>query len=66
MNNQMNTSFSGIEDNGGGRILSREGYRDSLFEKLTFELRSKGLNFLRRGHSEVRGTAVGKSGLSEG
>ena len=54
-----------MEDNGGGRILPREDYRDSRSEELTFELRSKGPNFLRRGHSEGRDTALGKSGMSD-
>ena len=54
VNNQINISFLVIEENGGGRIRPKKSYRDSLSEELTFELRSKGPNFLRR---------LGKSGM---
>ena len=54
VNNQINLSFLVIEENGEGRIWPKKSYRDSLSEELTFELRSKGPNFLRR---------LGKSGM---
>lgn len=58
VNNQMNMIYSYKMRE--GRTALRKGYGDSLSKKLTFVLRSKGLNFLRG-----PGTLVGKSCTSE-
>lgn len=54
-----------MENNEGRQNSIKKYFRDNFSEELTSELRSKGLNFPCRGHSEGGGTAVGKNGMFE-